>query len=82
MPEVDEVLKPVEIYEEDLEVLFDTLSAVYHFCLSQDLANQYKNLANKVQLSPLTRQVKLSQDRLKGYLDDARAGEDGTVQEA
>lgn len=72
VPEVDDVLKPIEVYEEDLEAIFNTLGSVYHFCLSNDLFNQYKNLSNTVQLSPLTRQIKQVQNRVKGYLDDAQ----------
>ena len=81
----DDVLKPIEVYEEDLEAMYSTLASVYHFCLSYDLFNQYKNLSNSVQLSPLTKQVKQMQNRVKGYLDDAaadRAAEDGQAAEA
>lgn len=83
MPD-EEVLKPIEVYEEDLEALYSTLGSVYHFCLSYDLFNQYKNLSNSVQVSPLTKQVKQMQNRVKGYLDDAEANkaEDGTPEEA
>lgn len=70
-----EILKPIEVYEEDLEAIYSTLSSMYHFCLSYDLFNQYKNLSNTVQISPLTKQVKQMQNRVKGYLDDAAADE-------
>lgn len=68
-----EVLEPIEVYSEDLEKILNTLTSVYHFCLSYDLFNQYKNLSNGVQISPLTKQVKAMQARVKGYLDDAAA---------
>lgn len=63
----------IEIYEEDLTVIHDTLASVYHFSLSYDLFNQYKNLSNSVQLSPLTKQVKTVMTRVQGILDDAAA---------
>lgn len=82
-PNEPEILKPIEVYEEDLEALYSTLGSMYHFCLSYDLFNQYKNLSNTVQVSPLTKQVKQMQNRVKGYLDDAAAvEEDGTPEEA
>jgi hypothetical protein len=73
MPDpVDEVLKPIEVYEEDLETVLNVLNSVYHFCLSNDLFNQYKNLSNTVQLSPLTKEVRKASNRVKGLLDDYR----------
>lgn len=76
-----EVLQPIEIYSEDLEQIYSTLSSVYHFCLSYDLFNQYKNLSNGVQISPLTKQVKAMQARVKGYLDDAAVDAESKAEE-
>ena len=78
MADEDEVIKPVEVYEQDLEDLVMTLNTIYHFCLSQDLANQYKNLSNSVQLSPLTKQVRKMINRFDGYLKDAQADDTDT----
>lgn len=78
MAEELEVIEPIGVYEQDLEDLLMTLNTIYHFCLSQDLSNQYKNLANNVQLSPLTKQVKKMATRVQGYLDDAKAEADNT----
>lgn len=74
MPEMNEVEvpKPIEVYEEDLTVIHDTLASVYHFCLSYDLFNQYKNLSDGVQLSPLTKQIRRVQTRVAGILEDHR----------
>lgn len=66
----------IVIYEEDLTVIYDTLASVYHFSLSYDLFNQYKNLSNSVQLSPLTKQIKTVMSRVQGVLDDAAAQEE------
>ena len=71
-----DVLKPIEVYEEDLTVIHDTLASVYHFALSYDLFNQYKNLSNNVQLSPLTKQIRQVQTRVKSILDDAAEATD------
>lgn len=76
MPEELEVEKTVTCYPQDLEDIHNALSSVYHFCLSQDLANQYKNLSNKVQLSPLTKEVKRMQDRILLIIEDANEDEE------
>ena len=72
----DDTITPIEVYEEDLTVIHDTLASVYHFCLSYDLFNQYKNLSNNVQLSPLTRQIRQVQNRVKNILEDAHSEEE------
>jgi hypothetical protein len=70
MPEAIDKVKAVTVYEPDLEQMHETLSTVYHFCLSYDLFNQYKNLSNSVTPSPLTKQVGKMRNRVKGYLDE------------
>jgi hypothetical protein len=64
-------LKPIEVYEQDLEDLLATLNAVYHFTLSYDLFTQYQKLSTSVNPSPLTKRVQQMSNRVKGYLDDA-----------
>lgn len=84
--EPDEELSMIEVYEEDLEAINATLTSVYSFALSYDLFNQYKNLSNKVQYSPLTKQVKAMQVLVQSYLDDAEAAREaesnGSAEEA
>lgn len=69
MPTEDNV-RVAKVYEPDLEQLHETLSTVYHFCISYDLFNQYKNLSNTVTPSPLTKQVGKMRNRVKTYLED------------
>lgn len=66
----DEFEKEIVMYEEDVEVLLSTLNSVYHFSLSYDLFNQYKNLSNSVQLSPLTKAIQRARNRLQSILDE------------
>lgn len=70
MPEVEDNVKVVRIYEPDIVAFEETLNTVYHFLISNDLVNQYKNLSNTVQLSPLTKQVKRMQNRLASYMEE------------
>lgn len=70
-PEVQDNVRVLKVYEPDLVQLQETLATVYHFCVSYDLFNQYKNLSNSVQLSPLTKQVKRMQTRIGNILEDA-----------
>jgi hypothetical protein len=74
MTQIDplEPIQAVEIYEPDLEDVLTTLNTVYHYCISYDLFNQYKNLSNTVQASPLTKQVDRTRRRIQGILDDYR----------
>ena len=69
MPET-EALKQVEIYEADLEDVLETLQTVYHFAVSYDIFNQYKNLSPQLQPSPLTKQIDRARVRVQGILDD------------
>jgi hypothetical protein len=48
MAEIEDNVRVVKVYEPDLEALQETLNTVYHFCISYDLFNQYKNLSNSV----------------------------------
>ena len=66
----EEFDKEISIYEEDAEVILTTLNSVYHYCLSYDLFNQYKNLSNSVQRSPLTKQVERCRNRMQSILDE------------
>jgi len=68
--------KEISIYEEDAEVILACLNSVYHFSLSNDLFNQYKNLSNSVQLSPLTKQIQRTRNRVQSILDEHLADED------
>lgn len=68
--------RAVTVYEEDLDVVLDTLTTVYHFCVTQDLTRQYASLRNQVDLSPLTRAVDAQRRKLKGILDDWRADQE------
>lgn len=68
--EIEDNVKVVKVYEPDLVQFNETLNTVYHFCISYDLFNQYKNLSNTVQPSPLTKQVKRMQNRLASYMEE------------
>jgi cell fate (sporulation/competence/biofilm development) regulator YlbF (YheA/YmcA/DUF963 family) len=68
--EIEDNVRVHKVYEPDLVQLQETLNTVYHFCISYDLFNQYKNLSNTVTPSPLTKQVRRMQNRLQSYLDD------------
>jgi cell fate (sporulation/competence/biofilm development) regulator YlbF (YheA/YmcA/DUF963 family) len=68
--EIEDNVRVHKVYEPDLVQLQETLSTVYHFCISYDLFNQYKNLSNTVTPSPLTKQVKRMQNRIASYLED------------
>lgn len=72
MPEtpVKDSVRSIQVYEPDLEQMHETLSTVYHFCISYDLFNQYKNLSNSVTPSPLTKAIARMRNRVKGYLDE------------
>jgi hypothetical protein len=64
----DEVL--VSIPKPEVERTYSLLSTLYHYTLSSDLSDQYKNLMNSITLSPLTREVGRQRDALLGYLED------------
>lgn len=66
----DESLKQVDIYEDDLERVLETLQTVYRWAISYDIFNQYKNLSAHVQPSPLTKQVDRTRLRVQSILDD------------
>lgn len=66
----DESLKRVDIYEDDLEVVLETLQTVYRWAISYDIFNQYKNMSAAVQPSPLTKQIDRARIRVQGILDD------------
>lgn len=69
----------IPVTYEDLESIHRTLSTLHSFCLSQDLSNQYKNVSNRLQSSPLTRHAEQARDRVFGYMQytvDEEEGED------
>lgn len=66
----EEYDKEITMYEEDVEAILATLDSVYHYCLSFDLFNQYKNLSNSVQLSPLTKNIRRVRNRVQSILDE------------
>lgn len=78
MPEVttEDNVKVIKVYEPDLVQFQETLNTVYHFCISYDLFNQYKNLSNTLEASPLTRQVKRMQNRLDSYMEELNETEE------
>jgi hypothetical protein len=71
----EEALKQVEIYEADLEDVLATLQTVYRFSISYDIFNQYKNLSNSVQPSPLSKAVDRTRLRVQSILDDHYAAQ-------
>lgn len=72
----NEFEKEIVVYEEDMETILTTLNSVYHFSLSYDLFNQYKNLSNAVQLSPLTKSIQRVRNRVQSILDEHEASKD------
>lgn len=72
----EEIEKEITIYEEDAEIILSTLNSVYHYCLSYDLFNQYKNLSNAVQLSPLTKSIQRARNRMQSILEEHEAAKD------
>lgn len=77
MAETEDNVRVVKVYEPDLEALQETLNTVYHFCISYDLFNQYKNLSNSVVASPLTKQVARMRNKFQSYLEEL----DGEVEQ-
>lgn len=73
MPEPD---VEIPVVYEDLESIHRTLDTLYSFCLSQDLSNQYKNVSNRLQASPLTKHAEQARDRVFGYMQYAVEDDD------
>lgn len=66
----------IPVTYEDLEGVHRTLSTLHSFCLSQDLVNQYKNVSNRLQASPLTKHAEQARDRIFGYMQYAIEDDD------
>lgn len=66
----DEKLEEIAVLRTDLEKLRESLGTLYHYALTHDLADQYKNLDNEVRLSPITTTAREARDRINGYLKD------------
>lgn len=65
-----EHVEELPVRYEDLQDIYRVLTTLHNYMLAQDLVTQYRNMANQVQESPITKQLSRYRDRVFGYLQE------------